>query len=217
MTVDDRDPLFEDLASLARELTEEDCWVEAAPESLWEAIAAEAFGDGVGTGSAPVDGGPGGSGAAPAVDLATERARRRPRGAWLFAAAATAAGVLLLAVWGLVGDDATVVGTAELAVLADDLDASGEARLLEGDRTLRLRVELDGVVPNSDEYLEVWLVESLEPLSLMSLGPVRGDGLYDLPPGLDPAVYRVVDISREPFDGEATHSGNSVLRGELDI
>jgi hypothetical protein len=214
MTVDDRDPLFDDLASLARQLTDEDCRVEPAPESLWEAIAAEAFGDGAGHGVEPVDVGP--AGPAPVADLATERARRRPRGAWLFAAAAAVAGVLMLAVWGLVGDDATVVGTAELAVLADDLEASGEARLLEGD-TLRLRVDLDGVVPGGDEYLEVWLVESLEPLSLMSLGPVRGDGLYDLPAGLDPAVYRVVDISREPFDGEATHSGNSVLRGELDI
>jgi len=50
---------------------------------------------------------------------------------------------------------------------------------------------------------------------LVSLGPVRADGTYDLPPGLDPAQFPVVDVSVEPLDGDPTHSGDSVLRGEL--
>ena len=43
-----------------------------------------------------------------------------------------------------------------------------------------------------------------------------GHGTYPVPisdPGLD--GYTVVDISLEPFDGNAAHSRNSLLRGDL--
>ena len=50
---------------------------------------------------------------------------------------------------------------------------------------------------------------------LVSLGPVRADGTYDLPAGLDPAAFPIVDVSGERIDGDPTHSGDSVLRGQL--
>ena len=50
---------------------------------------------------------------------------------------------------------------------------------------------------------------------LVSLGPLREDGLYDLPAGLDPEAFPIVDVSVEPIDGDPTHSGDSLLRGQL--
>ena len=50
---------------------------------------------------------------------------------------------------------------------------------------------------------------------LVSLGPLRSDGFYELPAGIDPVSFPIVDVSVEPIDGVPTHSGNSVLRGQL--
>jgi hypothetical protein len=36
-----------------------------------------------------------------------------------------------------------------------------------------------------------------------------------VPPGTDLNRYRLVDVSDEPHDGDATHSGKSLLRGTL--
>ena len=36
-----------------------------------------------------------------------------------------------------------------------------------------------------------------------------------LPPGADLNRYRLVDVSAEPHDGDAAHSGKSLLRGTL--
>ena len=49
----------------------------------------------------------------------------------------------------------------------------------------------------------------------MSLGPFRGNGLYLVPAGVDPARFPIVDVSEEPPDGQPTHSGISLLRGDL--
>jgi anti-sigma-K factor RskA len=65
-----------------------------------------------------------------------------------------------------------------------------------------------------DGFLEVWVI-SPDVTQLVSLGPLRNDGVYDLPSGLDPAAFPIVDVSVEPIDGDPTHSGASVLRGEL--
>ena len=53
--------------------------------------------------------------------------------------------------------------------------------------------------------------------TLVSLGPLRPDGIYDIPPGVDPSRFPIVDVSVEPVDGDPTHSGDSVLRGELPL
>jgi hypothetical protein len=36
-----------------------------------------------------------------------------------------------------------------------------------------------------------------------------------IPPGTDLNLYRLVDVSDEPHDGNAAHSGHSLLRGVL--
>ncbi len=40
-------------------------------------------------------------------------------------------------------------------------------------------------------------------------------GEFDVPRGLIDEGYRIVDISVEPDDGDPTHSGVSLARGEL--
>jgi hypothetical protein len=52
---------------------------------------------------------------------------------------------------------------------------------------------------------------------LVSLGPLRPDGVYDLPAGLEPEQFPIVDVSLEPIDGDPTHSGDSLLRGQLEF
>jgi len=43
----------------------------------------------------------------------------------------------------------------------------------------------------------------------------RPEAFLPVPPGTDLNRYRLVDISDEPHDGDATHSGRSLLRGTL--
>ena len=92
--------------------------------------------------------------------------------------------------------------------------ATGSATLVRrGDDTyLELRL-VDPPAPTSG-YLEVWLLDR-QTRGMVSLGPFRGVGRYLVPSGIDPAAFPVVDVSDEPPDGDPTHSGVSLLRGEL--
>jgi anti-sigma-K factor RskA len=101
------------------------------------------------------------------------------------------------------------------AVALDRLGESGEGRteLVEHDGLLELRLSTSGLNAG-DGFLEVWVINT-DVTQLVSLGPLRNDGTYELPPGLDPASFPIVDVSVEPLDGVPTHSGDSVLRGQL--
>jgi anti-sigma-K factor RskA len=128
------------------------------------------------------------------------------------AAAAAIIGVAALGTLLLVGDgDGDVLATTELAPLGDG--GAGSARLVDHDGTLQLRVDTEDLDPG-DGYLELWLIDPTVS-RLVSLGPLRDDGTYDLPAHVDPAAFPIVDVSIEPVDGDPTHSGDSVLRGEL--
>jgi hypothetical protein len=131
------------------------------------------------------------------------------------AALAAAAAVLAIAVgaWMLRddGDDAVVVASATLERLQGD--GSGTAELVDTGDALQLRLDTEGL-DGGDGFLEVWVIDE-GVTQLVSLGPERSDGVYDLPPGLDPQAFPVVDISAEPLDGDPTHSGESLLRGQL--
>ncbi len=134
---------------------------------------------------------------------------------WLAAAAVVALLAGITGWW--IGRVDTTGGTT---VASSDLDAltatgSATAELLDSDGEFVLDVAIEGVSPG-DGYLEVWLIDP-EITQLVSLGPVRSDGRYVLPEGLDPAELPVVDVSVEPFDGSPAHSGNSVFRGTLDL
>jgi anti-sigma-K factor RskA len=204
VTDDSRDDDLDDtelaeLRALAGRVgAEREAW-EEPPTDLWHRIDADARSE-----------------LAVVEELPVARPRRSggPRLGWVLGAAAAAGivvvGAVLLATQ---ADDGTdVVAAVDL----DDLTgvgASGRAELQVSADGTQLIVQTDGV-DAGDGFLEVWVI-SADVEQLVSLGPLRPDGRYDLPPGLDPADFPLVDVSVEPIDGDPTHSGDSVLRGEL--
>jgi anti-sigma-K factor RskA len=116
----------------------------------------------------------------------------------------------LVARWGDGGE--TVLAAGELDRLGPV--GTGYVELVERDGTLQIRLETADLEAEGDDFFEVWVIDT-EVSRLHSLGPLRADGVYELPPGLDPEVFPIVDVSVEPLDGDPTHSGNSVLRGQL--
>ncbi|WP_152188462.1 anti-sigma factor [Georgenia satyanarayanai] len=144
--------------------------------------------------------------------------RERPRGrlaraAWL--AAGVAAGVVgTLVVTNLPGDQAEPAPVAQARL--DPLpgwEETGSASLEEADGRLLLRVEVSG--EETDGFREVWLLDE-DVQQLVSVGLLAGtEGVFDLPAGLDLDELVLVDVSREPFDGDPAHSGDSIVRGRL--
>ena len=162
---------------------------EAPPEQLWDRIAA----------------------AIEEPPAGVEPLARRRRTWWTIGAAAAAVVVVAVAALVLRRDDDQVVAEVELEQLGDS--GSGRAELLDRGGSYQVRLETTGLDP-ADGYLELWLLDP-SATRLVSLGPLRDDGLYDLPSGVDPSEFPVVDVSVEPVDGDPTHSGQSVLRGQL--
>jgi hypothetical protein len=207
-----------ELRALARRVQPVSVAWETPPAHLWDNIAA----------AADVAARPGGEPAAgprerdflralddarpPTARPSAAGARRRGWRVWGVAAAAA---VVLVAVGAVIGsgssDDSTVIATAALEPLGDT--GEGSAELVERDGLLQLQLSTSGI-DAGDGFLEVWVINT-DVTQLVSLGPLRNDGIYDLPPGLDPASFPIVDVSAEPIDGVPTHSGDSVLRGQL--
>lgn len=163
--------------------------------------------------------------AAPASDPAATGQRRDPaadgpvparRSARRWQPLAAAAALVLLVVVAavvllpLTGPD--VVASADLEALAE-VPASSATLTADGDRqTLQLgAVDL----PDIDGYYELWLLTD-DGQGLVSLGPVDGQSTVEIPASIDTDRFGVVDISREPSDGDPTHSTDSVLRGRLE-
>ena len=148
-----------------------------------------------------------------AAERADSGGRHRSRTPWLLAAAAVVVGVIAGGALLRDGssDDSTVVAAADLAPLGDA--GEGNAELVDRDGSLQLRLSTNDL-DAGDGFLEVWVINP-DVTQLVSLGPLRADGVYELPQGLDPAAFPIVDVSVEPIDGDPTHSGASVLRGEL--
>jgi Anti-sigma-K factor rskA len=152
----------------------------------------------------------------PDADVVPFRRTTRPARRWLAVAAA-------LVVGGAVGagavavtrgsDDGTVVAQTALAPLDDD-GSSGRAEVRDRATGRVLEVDLDA--PElEDGYYEVWLLQS-DAQRMVQVGVVhRGATVLPLPDGIDLGAYPLVDVSVEPLDGIPTHSGVSVVRGEL--
>jgi hypothetical protein len=190
----------------------------APPPAVWEAIAAAT---GVSAtprpAAVPAPAAVAEAGAPPAqdADVLPFRSRRRPL---LLVAAALVAGAVVGA--GAVavvqsGDDGEPVTAVALDPLADN-DASGRAEVVVRDDGSRVvEVELDAPALD-DEYYEIWLIDR-DVVGMVPLGVVApGTQTVELPAELDLAEFPLVDVSVEPLDGDPTHSGVSVARGELD-
>ena len=154
--------------------------------------------------------------------------QRRLRRIILSAAAAVvliAVGVTLVVTLGE-DDPVQVVATAELAhdpVVFDALGAEARAGadLVDHDGRQSIKiVDASLPTPEAGADLEVWLIQPDDEgnvADLVSIGLLDPEdpGSLDIPTGYDPGVYFVVDISVEPRDGDAGHSGRSILRGPL--
>lgn len=201
---------LEALRVLGGQLPDDKTVWEEPPPGLWERIAAEAAVPG---GAQPVDDPWTSAPDAPVPIRRSGGAARRLPVTWLLGAAAILLVAVALAVLVNRPGDGTEVASAPLERLG--ATGSGEAELVDDDGELRLRVEVQDVDPGNG-FVEVWVIDA-DVTKLVSLGPLRADGTYDLPPGLDPEQYPIVDVSVEPLDGDPTHSGDSRLRGQLEF
>jgi len=155
---------------------------------------------------------------APAPQLAPV-ATLRPRRRWATAVVGAAAAVALVvggvAGWQYLQPAYSVLATATLDAFPEWPGATGNAVLekrADGARVIQVSFDAPGL---QDGYREVWLITS-DATQLVSLGVVRGtSGTFTVPDGVDISQYDLVDISDEPYDGDPTHSGNSIVRGQL--
>lgn len=167
----------------------------AAPEAVWDRVVQELTDAG---------------------DLTVERTAP-PRPGWQqpWAAAAALIAVVVLAAALLLSfpdDEGEVVAEARLEPLAEVQEATA---VLTADGEQRLLTVDTPVLPDTDGYYELWLLTA-DGSGLVSLGPVAGAGRHEIPSAVDTDLYSVVDISREPSDGDPSHSTDSVLRGALE-
>ena len=197
------------LGDLVRRAGSDEIGWEPPPAGLWDRIAASLDAPAAAVAEPlPAD--------EPATGANVVPIGHRRRSWWIGVAAAAAVvaiGVTAALALGRDGGDGQVVSAVELERLGPS--GSGRAELVDEDGNFQLRVdtaELDA----GDGYLELWLIDP-SVTRLVSLGPLRPDGVYDVPTGVDPADFPIVDVSVEPVDGDPTHSGESVLRGELSL
>jgi len=137
----------------------------------------------------------------------------------LFALVASIAAILaVVGVWNLVRPPQSAqIASATLDAFPDHPDAAGAAQVIErpdGERTLT--VSLDDVGAN-DGFREVWLITA-DASAMVSLGELDGQkGTFVVPADVDLRDYVLVDVSQEPLDGNPAHSGDSIVRGQLEF
>jgi len=210
--IQNRDPQDPDdigeIERLLRELDPSDLELIAPPPEVWTGIDEAVRADTV-----------------VAMPSASRRSARR---GWLIAAAAVLVALIAGAVVLVAGgdDQEEVVATAVLTHDAATFDprgagATATARLLERDGRYEIQLSDAELPAVADDDLELWLIEpdaqgkpkDIAPVSLIDSST---PGVYSVPAGLDPSSHYVVDISIEPRDGDAAHSGQSILRGPLE-
>jgi hypothetical protein len=147
---------------------------------------------------------------------------RRSLPTWLAVAAGVAIGAAGAVVVQVVGSDdapqapaGSLVATAELAEFGDT-GTSGIAEVRSTDGARVVSVSLDEA-PQGSGFREVWLLDT-EKGNLISLGVLTGtESTFPLPEDLDLRDYPTIDVSREPLDGDPTHSADSIARGDLQL
>jgi hypothetical protein len=185
------------VVATARSITPEDSLV-APPASVWTAITRELSVD-------------------PVVTPLPSRSQGRRGRLWLVGSVAAAAGLVV----GAIGVNALqqpapaeVVARADLAPLSP-AGLTGTAVIERGSQGNVLVVNVPDL-PEFDGYYEVWMA-SPDAATMVSVGTLipGTQAALQLPPGLDPSAFPVVDVSEEHFDGVAEHSTVSVVRGQL--
>ncbi|WP_382310121.1 anti-sigma factor [Herbiconiux sp. UC225_62] len=163
--------------------------------------------------------------AAPAPPVAILRGARRPR-FWIPLAAAA----LVVGLVGGVGagvwwqstrqaEAGSTLAEAELEPFPEWPDARGSAVVQQRpDGTRQVVVDVDPAADSGSPdapLREVWLIRT-DGTGLISVGFLDGtSGRFDIPAGIDLAQYALVDVSAEADNGDPTHSGDSIVRGEL--
>lgn len=148
--------------------------------------------------------------------------RRRRR---LAAPAAAAAGLLVGAAAGVAGTigvdrlarpEVEVLASATL-VARPGHTGHGTAELVREQGVAELRVRLEAASEPA-RFHELWLLNA-DGKRMFSLGvlPPSGAGTYPLPAELGGRLreFTTVDVSVEPYDGNAAHSTDSLVRGTL--
>jgi anti-sigma-K factor RskA len=196
---DDIPAALRDVAAQLRALGPEE-WEPATPPPLRAAVA---------------------EGHQPAARRRRGRARRRGRFAapFVLRPAIAAATALVLVALGAVGgaliaggDGAPAGREVALAAVGDGpRGAHADARL----RSDAMDLTVSGLPRvGGGGFYEVWMMR--DATHLVALGSFRvgddGRARVDLPVTASPRRFPVLDISREPADGDPAHSGHSVLR-----
>lgn len=211
-------------AGLARESSRSDLPDAGPSPAVWDSIVAE-----LGLDAAPPAAEASAASAAPAASAASVTplpVGARPRASsggsrsWLLAAAAAVLAVVAGGIGYTLADDEAdsspvIAATASLAAMPGGPEAvAGDAKIVESADGPQLVVTALGL-PVSDGYYEVWLFNP-DLNQMVAVGTLPSDhaGTFPVPAGLDPADYRVVDVSAQEFDGNPVHQ-QSVLRGQL--
>jgi hypothetical protein len=109
----------------------------------------------------------------------------------------------------------SLIATVDLAEFGP-AGTTGTAEVRDTGSARVVHVELDEPA-EAGGFREVWLLNA-ETGDLVSLGVLNGtESSFELPDELDLRDYPVVDISREPLDGDPAHSADSISRGELQL
>lgn len=184
----------------ARAITDDDRPM-APPDALWQRITDDIESDG-------------------AVRAGTGESAQPRRGKVGWFALAAAIGVLAGSLGTIVAMDRDnpmpTIAQAELEPLPGQ-QVRGIAQVREGASGPRLVVDVPDL-PATDGYYEVWMLAP-DAQSMVSIGVLGKADVneFPLPSGMDMEQFPVVDISIEQFDGDVTHSADSVVRGELTI
>lgn len=214
MTSITRDPHHfsdDDIYAIARSVQSHDHNRIAPPAQVWDELLAEIE-----------------------EDTANSEALARRRSAWVTPArvlSMAAATVLVFfgfvaAVGWLNGQGTTTIDEIAAASMTDtDLPvattATAQARVVCENERCVVDIDLSDIPDTGnagngasagDAYLELWVINS-DVSDMHSLGVVTESGSFALPLGVTPQDFPIVDISIEPRDGVAAHSGQSVLRG----
>ncbi len=208
--------------TLLRSMTDDDLEFAAPPADLWNDIEAAVFAD------SPSDTVGEESGESPTNNVVDITNRFRRRTAFFAAAAAAVVAVIGALVVAASGNDSPsfeVVGDARLDWQEGFVDEGAEltvdATILGTDSAQAVQLNAAALPPRAGEDLELWLIgiDAAGELTISTLGIIESDadGTYEVPDDFDSSAFDtvLVDISYEPRDGDETHSGASIVRGEI--